>query len=132
MDVINNTTVAIDLVSFISFAGILSQRWRILFRMQIVSHEKAVTVVRGLCVLHSYLRTVQDSTYVPPGYTDTPAANGNVVEGFWRTDARRLSANENASRSANLDGLQIRELFCKYFSSEIGSVPWQLGVINRG
>ena len=109
MDVIDNTTLAIALGSFISFARILSRQWWTLFQMQIVNQEKAVTVVRGLCVLRNFLKTVQDPNYMPPGYTEKPEANGNLVEGFWRAGARRLSADENASRSANLGGLQTRQ-----------------------
>ena len=60
MDVIDNTTLAIALGSFISFARILSRQWWTLFQMQIVNQEKAVTVVRGLCVLRNFLKTVQD------------------------------------------------------------------------
>lgn len=111
--------------------GILAQRWRILFRMIVASHQKAVSLIRAICVLHNYLRSISDDMYVPAGYADAPAEEGDVAEGFWRQNANQsLTSHGMQSRSLSGDGLSVREYLCEHFSA-VGSVPWQLDVINR-
>ena len=114
----------------VSFLGILSQRWRILFRMMIAEQSKAVSIVKALCVLHNYLRTVQDPSYTPPGFIDVPTDNGVVQEGFWRTGPSNLTSTRVASRGVHRDGVSTRQLFSTYFNGN-GAVHWQFDVINR-
>lgn len=98
--------------------------------MMIASQQKAINIVRAICVLHNYLRTVGDPTYTPTGFADTPNQYGLVSEGFWRLAGTRFHSNRRTSRSATMDGIAIREQLCNYFNGR-GSVPWQHGVINR-
>ena len=115
---------------FSMFTGILSQRWRILFKMIITDQSKATAITRALCVLHNFLRTVGDTNYAPPGYTDSLAANGLINEGFWRTERNHLESETSTSRSINMDGTSVRELLCHHFNGA-GSVPWQVELISR-
>ena len=59
----------------------------LLFRPIVADPEKAAILVRAMCVLHNYLRSVNDSDYTPPGFTDSVEANGDIREGFWRAAA---------------------------------------------
>ena len=124
------STVLVDNTIKFCLSGILSQRCRILFRMIVAEQSKAVAVVKALCVLHNYLRTVGDANYTPPGFTDVAAENGVVQEGFWRTSNVNLQPARLANRSVSNDGTTIRQHLCAYFTGN-GSVPWQLDIINR-
>ena len=111
--------------------GILSARWRLLHTKMIADNEKAVSLVRAMCVLHNFLRTTVDLSYAPPGYCDTLQADGNVQEGFWRgSQIATLGMDGHASRSSTAKAAEIRNAFTNYFSSERGSVPWQLNHVR--
>lgn len=64
--------------------GIPTQRWRILFKPIIADASKAMNLVRTACVLHNFLRKVDDQIYYPPGYADQVSQDGNIGLGFWR------------------------------------------------
>ncbi|XP_067941056.1 uncharacterized protein [Watersipora subatra] len=93
--------------------GILSQRWRILFRMIAASQAKAVQIVQAVCVLHNYLRTMEDANYVPPGFADVPGEDGEICDGFWRTNVQdHVATRSRSSRSINSDAMAIRDFWC--------------------
>lgn len=118
----------------IYFAGILSRRWQILFKMIVADQEKAANLVRAMCVLHNFLRTVNDTNYTPPGYLDVPNPDGTVTPGFWRTQTQPLIDQTNRAqprRGVTAEASQIRDRLVDYFSSPQGSVPWQDAHINQ-
>ena len=111
-------------------AGILSHRWRLLFRSIIAEPSKAVKLVKAMCVLHNFLRIRQDQHYSPPGIADAVEVDGQVQEGFWRSSQLSILGQEGySSRSATQEGHNIRKHLVKYFSNE-GIVPWQVAHIH--
>lgn len=111
----------------------MTHQWRILFRPIIANPSRVKILVQAICVLHNYLRTVNDITYTPPGFTDRSDDNGTVVEGFWRVqnrDSNRLLGTTHNSRNSANNAVVIRENFSHYFMSAAGSVSWQLDYIN--
>lgn len=99
--------------------------------MVIASQPKAVKLVQAICVLHNYLRTVEDENYTPPGFVDLPGENGNINEGLWRTNnGNNMHSDARVSRSVNPDAIRTRENFVRYFNSS-GTVAWQLELLNR-
>ncbi|XP_046849411.1 protein ALP1-like [Xenia sp. Carnegie-2017] len=112
--------------------GIMSHRWRILFKPIIAEPSKAISLVKAICVLHNFLRVKNDLNYTPPGFLDSVNEAGNITEGFWRTNApNQTSTTGYNSRSATQQASQIREKLCTYFISSEGSVGWQWKHINR-
>lgn len=113
----------------IFLSGILSHRWRLLFRPIIAPPEKVKLIIQAVCVLHNYLQCANDSTYNPPGFTDTIGEDGEIIQGFWRTMPLHESLAPTTSRNATARSLHIREYFSNYLSTN-GAVGWQLGHIN--
>ena len=108
-------------------AAILSHRWRLLFRRIGAEPEKAVKLVKAMCVLHNFLRIMQDQHYAPPGLVDTIDQDGYIREGFWRSSQLSTLGQEGySSRSATQEGVRIRQHLVDYFGSEEGSISWQL------
>ena len=117
--------------TFYMSTGILSHRWRLLCRSIVAEPEKAVKLVQAMCVLHNFLRTMQDSQYAPPGLCDSVDQDGSVRDGFWRSSQLALLGQDGySSRSATLEASHIRQKFVEYFSSVQGSIPWQLAQVN--
>ena len=79
----------------------------------------------------SILRASKDTSYCPPGFTDSVSANGDLSEGVWRTlPVSPLEGLTTTSRSINIAAVQVRERLREYFAGN-GSVDWQMRVINR-
>ncbi|XP_067944974.1 uncharacterized protein [Watersipora subatra] len=114
--------------------GVLSRRWQILFKMIQADQEKATNLVRAMCVLHNFLRTVNDTSYTPPGYLDIPNPDGSITPGFWRSQTQPPSDQPNRTqlrRGGTAEAAGIRDRLVQYFSSPQGSVPWQDAHINK-
>ena len=133
---IHNTYISI-LWSIVVFhvscfcAGILSHRWRLLFTRIVAEPPKVVILVKAMCVLHNYLLTTKDQRYTPPGFVDMVEQVGTIKEGFWRqSPLGALGADGYSSRSATQEANAVRQHLVEYFSSEAGSVPWQLCHVN--
>ena len=60
---------------------------------------------------------------------------GRITEGAWRQDVPQTSALQPLGRvGANNythHASEVRDLYCDYFNA-VGSVPWQLNIVNRG
>lgn len=87
--------------------GIMSNKFRLLYRPKNTSLPNTIAIVKACCVLHNYIREkdgyrIQDTLTVV-GFEDlTLKTNSNIRPG----DA-------------------IRDKFSNYFVSPVGSVPWQ-------
>ena len=98
--------------------------------MIVAEHSKAVILVKAMCALHNFLRTVCDEYYLPTGYGDSTADDGLVRDGFWRSNAINLPSLHQRSRHYGASGVVVRERLCNYFVNE-GSVPWQHNHIHK-
>ena len=66
--------------------------------------------------------------YVPASYVDNGDANGSLIPGEWRTEARESGVSDMHRFGSNMstrDVMALREKFANYFVSPAGSVPWQ-------
>ena len=116
---------------FLSIAGILSHRWQILFKVIVGDPAKVTNLVRAMVVLHNFLRTVNDTAYTPPGFTDAPLQDGTYTPGFWRVGEQRQLANtDRVSRSTSVEAGLVRTKFVNFFQGT-GSVSWQVAHVNR-
>lgn len=92
--------------------GILSNKWRIFHRPLNVEPNFAVDIIKACTVLHNFVRDrdgfLIDDTATITGLDDLPQEH--VIRGG-------ISANT------------IRTIFCTYFASDVGSVPWQMSRI---
>ncbi|XP_039309385.1 uncharacterized protein LOC105204430 isoform X1 [Solenopsis invicta] len=110
--------------------GILASQWRVYRKPIISSVETAMKIVQGTICIHNWLRrnNMEKNDYISPGMLDRETAEGDQVQGSWRTimedgcafvDISKCSTN-TSTRNAML----IRDEFCKYFNNE-GAVAWQ-------
>ncbi|XP_074038466.1 uncharacterized protein, partial [Leptinotarsa decemlineata] len=92
--------------------GILSNKWRIFHRPLNVEPNFAVDIIKACTVLHNFVRDrdgfLIDDTATITALDDLPQEH--VIRGG-------ISANT------------IRTIFCTYFVSDVGSVPWQMSRI---
>ena len=89
-------------------------------------------VIIAMCVLHNYLRTVNDPKYIPPGYSDNTNSDGTVQEEFWRAaPILNIKVAASQARHATAEAYEIRSKFIEYYTSQHGSVPWQYNYIHR-
>jgi hypothetical protein len=100
--------------------------------MIVANPEKAVKLVRAMCVLHNYLRVHSDQNYTPPGFVDTVAEDGSIRDGFWRiAPSNELPSETSTNRSATREADQVRQRLIRYFTSPEGSIEWQYTHINK-
>ena len=118
--------------------GIMASKFRIFRRAIIANPEKMTKVTKAACCLHNYLKISEaccpssQRHYCPPGYLGRETQDGNIVPGDWRSqtadgiqDIRRMGSN-TFSRSA----AELRTTMTEYFTSEYGSVPWQINHVR--
>ena len=107
--------------------GIMCNRFRAFLSAMQLSVGNVEKVTLASCVLHNFLRDKIASRYTPPGSFDIEdLENGVVNEGEWRNDSNDLRSIEFAgSNNCSFEAKRIRDDFCEYFNSEIGSVEWQ-------
>ncbi|CAN8026306.1 unnamed protein product [Ixodes persulcatus] len=121
--------------------GVLASRFRIFrrtinlacaYRFYTHAHnllpEHTDYVVMATCALHNYLR--DDSVYIPPSYVDKEDAYGNIRNGNWRSnfkDDEKVMTDLEPPVGHNYSGSarEARDLFCSYFMSRQGAVPWE-------
>lgn len=112
--------------------GILVARWRI-FRTPIkTAVENVDGIIQAAVVLHNFLKVRCAMLYCPPNFED------NVIgPGEWR---KEVNLNDSAlrplgpvdSNNRPYNATMVRNYFKEYFTSENGSVPWQLDKVQRG
>ncbi|KAM7298491.1 protein ANTAGONIST OF LIKE HETEROCHROMATIN PROTEIN 1 [Ixodes scapularis] len=108
--------------------GVLASRFRIFRRTINLLPEHADYVVMATCALHNYLR--DDSVYIPPSHVDKEDAHGNITNGNWQStfkDDETVMTDLEPPVGHNYSGSarEARDLFCSYFMSRQGAVPWQ-------
>ena len=87
--------------------GILCNKWRIFHRAIDLRPDFCDVIVKTCCILHSFVRQrdgfqFQDTLYECP-----------------------LESIKAVGTRGNVTGTAVREYFAKYFTSPLGSVPWQ-------
>ncbi len=96
--------------------GILSQRF-LVFKKPIPLHpDKVETIVMSSCCLHNFLLRNSQAASEYMSCDAVPLGNES-------TGMRALI--KQGSNRASVDATSIRNKFCDYFNSEVGSVSWQ-------
>lgn len=116
-------------------------KWRVLSTdIAIKNPARLRVVVKTCCLLHNMLRQQLLAHHIPAGYIDYEdvTVHGPVdialTPGNWRSEIEDLipmtpMTGTNVSNQAKT----VREQYTNYFSSEQGSVSWQLSrVTNTG
>ena len=71
--------------------GILANKWHIFQQPLNLCPEKATTVTTCALVLHNFLwKSISKSIYTPPGLVDSFNADGQLVQGSWRSEQGNL------------------------------------------
>ncbi|XP_018395909.1 PREDICTED: uncharacterized protein LOC108774331 [Cyphomyrmex costatus] len=106
-------------------------RWRILQRPLSTSLETSDAIIKATVCLHNLL--INTSYYCGDNYADKVSANGQIMEGEWRSTYRNTDNYSNISHCSNnysKHAGEIRNTFMDYFMNE-GKVPWQEQSIQR-
>ncbi|XP_037560165.2 uncharacterized protein LOC119437168 isoform X2 [Dermacentor silvarum] len=108
--------------------GVMASRFRIFRRAINLQPQNADYVVMACCVLHNFLR--DDVIYMTANYVDSEDAYGNITSGQWRTTqdsgtSAMFSLQPSTGHNYTRTAAETRDLFCSYFVSREGSVPWQ-------
>ena len=118
--------------------GILSARWRIFQTPIRAKVENAESYVLACLALHNYLRQTNNSAYTPAGFIDSECSNGDIKQGEWQSLVSNDANNGAIQNIRPIRGSRYREECIRmrddlkdYFSSEYGSVPWQLTYVRR-
>lgn len=106
--------------------GILSNRFRVFLTKIALEPAKVVMLVQAACALHNMLREKTGST---AGMDLENPITHEVTPGAWRSDAVLQQATVPAGTNTTARAKAQREYLVKYFNSEVGSVPWQDGMI---
>jgi len=103
-----------------------TSKWRIFHRAIDVRPDFCDLIVKTCCILHSLLHTTQLVAY----YTACCILHSFVrqKDGFQFQDTLYecpLEIIKAVGTRGNVTGTAVREHFAKYFTSPLGSVPWQ-------
>lgn len=121
--------------------GILAARWRIFRKTIIASVSTVELIIKATICLHNYLKITDlnessSSLYCPAGYGDYIDLKGELQDGQWRSEITSNAAFSELEylgrRNSKQTAIKIRDMFCDYFSSEYGELPWQYRIVNRG
>ena len=88
-------------------------------------------LVQAICVLHNFLQYEKHPAYSPPGMADAVAADGGVVEGFWRMEMPQVAHGSSSAHNCSIAAVNLCEHFARYFMTPAGSVQWQMDHINQ-
>ena len=116
--------------------GILAARWRI-FRRPIKAKPETVDSITKACLcLHNYLTLTSNAQYVPAGFVDCEDSSGNTIPGDWRKVTGGACALQSVSKSRShnrscSDACSVRDSLKTYFTSEEGSLPWQVKYVSK-
>lgn len=112
---------------------ICASRFRLFRRHIIGTVNNVILATKAIVALHNYLMA-DSKFYFPPSFGDL-SIGGTVRPGDWRNDISCQNGLRNLSKigSNNYtnDAKTVRDNFCRYFSSDVGAVPWQFYAVNN-
>ena len=94
--------------------GICASKWRILDKAIETKVDKGVEIVKCIALLHNIIIDAEGLRDFSLNDCDSLGANGG-------TQFKKCINHKSSTASAK----QTRDLFCKFFQSPAGSVPWQ-------
>lgn len=94
--------------------------------------ETVDSYIKACICLHNFIITTQQegtTHYCPSQYIDREDANGNMIPGNWRIDARPddgeplfLDLGRVRANNPGAPIIRMRDAVATYFNSEVGSV----------
>lgn len=115
--------------------GILANRFRVFMTPIALQPDSVEKVVLACCSLHNFLRARNEgwNIYTPQFMMDREDHfTHDVIEGEWRSQpiaSGMTSLGQQGSNRSTSTAQSVREHICNYFSSDAGSVPWQMSKI---
>lgn len=111
--------------------GILAARFRIFHQPINAKVEHVQSYTKAAVALHNFLmynRPSEQNHYCPDGFADVDLPT-RYIEGEWRREVEHdtgiTSISRMCSNNYSKQAKDVRDLFCKYFNSQEGQVPWQ-------
>lgn len=98
--------------------GILANRFRVLQQIINLGPKKVEGIILACVALHNFLATENGVSYTEPGMVS------EIPQTLPKIQTQSVNKSSNEAR-------MIRNEFCEYFCSEIGSVSWQDDAIIR-
>uniref|UniRef100_A0A8C4RYU1 Protein ALP1-like n=1 Tax=Erpetoichthys calabaricus TaxID=27687 RepID=A0A8C4RYU1_ERPCA len=95
--------------------GILTSRWRIFYGRIKLHPKKVEQLITAACILHNYVLNPSECE----GWLYEGETTGGSLE----------SVHNVGSNRANWNAVCIRKMFCQYFCSPEGSLPWQVKMV---
>ena len=116
--------------------GIMTRRWRILNNPISASVENIEKYVMAIMVLHNYLRSTENATYCPKGFSDSTTSSRYFFPGNWRAlinTINPLMTNLRPVRGSRYrhDAIFMRNSLRDYVNSVPGKLDWQLNQVRR-
>ncbi len=110
--------------------GIMCSRFICLSRTVFAKPDKVRSIVAACVALHNYLLNKTRDTYATPGFTDSFAADGTLIEGGCRQTIPQNSmfnsrVNFERSGRATDSAKSVRDQIRNYLNSPYGSLAWQ-------
>ena len=116
--------------------GILTARFRIFSRPINATVEHIESCTKASVALHNYLmcgRKLENNQYCPEGFVDIDGTS-RQRQGDWRkiveSDTGLGPVVRIGSNNYSKEAKRVRDLFCEYFNSPAGQVPWQWEIIH--
>ena len=113
--------------------GICASRFRLFRRPIIGTVDNVILATKAIVALHNYLMA-DSKFYFPPSFGDLSIGK-TVRPGDWRNDVSCQNSLRNllkiGSNNYTNDIKAVRANFCRYYSSDVGAVPWQFYAVNN-
>ena len=94
--------------------GICASKWRILDKAIETKLDTGVEIVKCIAVLHSIVLDAE-------ALHDFSSDDCDSLDAYGGTQLKKCRMHNSVTASAK----QTRDLFCEFFHSPAGSVPWQ-------
>ncbi|XP_058618261.1 uncharacterized protein LOC131531494 isoform X1 [Onychostoma macrolepis] len=91
--------------------GILSARWRIFLNRINLQPKHVDTLVMAACILHNFLLA--------------PSENQRLIDEAEQLRRHMAPVRHMGGNRASTEACNVREVFCTFFNSPQGNVPWQ-------
>ena len=111
--------------------GILAARFGIFCRPKLSCLE---TVEKVSVALHNYLmsnkKSGETNSYCRHGFIDQDVQRNGEWRKIVKDDSRLIPLSRNCPNNYSRDAKVVQDMFCNYFHSPEGAVPWQLDMVS--
>ena len=72
----------------------------------------------------------ETNSYCPNGFIDQDVQHNGEWRKFVKDDSRLIPLSRNCPNNYSRDAKVVQDMFCDYFHSPGGAVPWQLDMVS--